>query len=514
MTVFARNPGRVRALLALALTAVLAFAALTAHFATARAATAQAAPRLLQLSSDPYTAATCTASATTYHRTEVEPDTFAFGSTIVATEQVARVFNGGACDIGFATSTNGGKTWTHGVLPGTTVFATPPGIYARTSDPTVAFDARHNVWLISYLGLKTLTDVDVLVSRSTDGGLTWGLPVAVNASGDFNDKNWTVCDNTTSSPFFGNCYTEFDDVTFQDLEQMSTSSDGGLTWGAAQPTANHAHGLGGQPVVQPSGTVVVPYNGFQGRAGAIDAFTSSDGGASWSNASIVSLISFHGIAGNIRAGTLPSAEIDAAGTVYVAWADCRFEAGCAANDIVFSTSSDGVNWTAPARVPADAVGSGVDHFLPGLGVDKATAGSSAHLGLVYYFYPVANCTTATCQLDAGFISSTDGGATWSARQQLAGPMTLTWLPLTSQGYMVGDYMSTSFSGGPAYPALMSATAPTSGTTCGEVPDNCNEPLNTVAGGISVTGGRNSSHGDVVVVLPADAPLYTPPPTDR
>lgn len=469
------------------------------------------ATTLLQLSSDPYT------NTNSQHRTELEPDTFAFGSTIVSTFQVGRFFSGGASNIGFATSTNGGASWTAGSLPGSTTFATPPGIYARASDPTVAFDARHNAWLISYLGLwpnGNTAEVDVLVSRSIDGGLTWSNPVTVAATGDFFDKNWTVCDNTTSSPFFGNCYTEFDDVTFQDLEQMSTSSDGGLTWGAAQPTANHAHGLGGQPVVQPSGTVVVPYNGFQGRAGAIDAFTSSDGGASWSNASIVSLISFHGIAGNIRAGTLPSAEIDAAGTVYVAWADCRFEAGCAANDIVFSTSSDGVNWTAPARVPADAVGSGVDHFLPGLGVDKATAGSSAHLGLVYYFYPVANCTTATCQLDAGFISSTDGGATWSARQQLAGPMTLTWLPLTSQGYMVGDYMSTSFSGGPAYPALMSATAPTSGTTCGEVPDNCNEPLNTIAGGISVTGGRNSSHGDVVVVLPDNTPLYTPPPTDQ
>lgn len=173
-----------------------------------------------------------------------------------------------------------------------------------------------------------------------------------------------------------------------------------------------------------------------------------------------------------------------------------------------------MTWTAPARVPADPVGSGADHFLPGLAVDKATSGSGAHLGLVYYYYPQANCTTATCQLDAGFISSTDGGATWSASQQLAGPMSLTWLPLTSQGYMVGDYMSTSFSGGPAFPALLSATAPTAGATCGAVPDNCNQVLDTVAGGISVTTGRNSSHGDAVLVSPANAPLYAPPPTDH
>src|SRR5215471_15956386 len=48
------------------------------------------------------------------HNTEVEPDTFAFGSTIVSAFQVGRVFGGGSSDIGWATSTNGGATWTHG----------------------------------------------------------------------------------------------------------------------------------------------------------------------------------------------------------------------------------------------------------------------------------------------------------------------------------------------------------------------------------------------------------------
>src|SRR5271169_6377726 len=46
------------------------------------------------------------------HKTEVEPDTFAWGSTIVSAFQVARVPNGGGADVGFATSTDGGKTWT------------------------------------------------------------------------------------------------------------------------------------------------------------------------------------------------------------------------------------------------------------------------------------------------------------------------------------------------------------------------------------------------------------------
>ena len=77
---------------------------------------------------------------------------------------------------------------------------------------------------------------------------------------------------------------------------------------------------------------------------------------------------------------LPSAEIDAAGKVYVTWMDCRFRSGCTSNDIVMSTSSDGINWSGPARIPIDPVTSTVDHLIPGIGVDHATSGSSALSG--------------------------------------------------------------------------------------------------------------------------------------
>jgi len=140
----------------------------------------------------------------------VEPDTFSNGSTIVATFQVGRVSDGGSCDIGFATSTNNGGAWTNGLLPGTTVFATPAGPYDRISDPSVAFDASHNTWLIASLALKGTTGAAVLVSQSTNGGATWANPVVVHAaSGSENlDKEWIVCDDTSSSPHYGNCYVE------------------------------------------------------------------------------------------------------------------------------------------------------------------------------------------------------------------------------------------------------------------------------------------------------------------
>jgi hypothetical protein len=446
---------------------------LTVSFATA----ATAGTTLLQISSDPYT------NNTSQHKTEVEPDTLSFGSTIVSAFQVGRIFDGGASNIGFATSTNGGKAWTSGFLPGTTPFSTPPStIYARASDPSVAFDAKHGVWLISFLGLfpNGTSAVDVLVSRSTNGGLTWSNPVAVNTDGHFNDKNWTVCDDTASSPFYGNCYTEFDDNTLGDLIQMSTSGDGGLTWGPGSATANNAHGIGGQPLVQPSGRVIVPIVGFAGFNFLIVSFTSTDGGASWGKTNIVARVAFRLPAGGIRATIpLPSAELDAKGKAYVVWSDCHFQPTCQASDLVLSTSADGKAWSKLSRIPLDPTGSGVDHFIPGLAVDRSTAGSSAHLVVTFYYYPVSNCTTASCELDVGYATSADGGATWTTNTRLAGPMSLTWLPNTTQGFMVGDYISTSFSGTPAFPAFALANAPS-----GSLFD---EATYTVRGGLSVSG---------------------------
>ncbi len=455
-------------------------------FALATTISALASTTLLQLSSDPFTV------GPGQHATEVEPDTLSAGNTLVSAFQVGRIFGGGATDIGFATSSNGGSKFTNGFLPGTTTAITPPGIYSAVSDASVAFDARHGVWLISFLGLRG-SAVDVLVSRSTDGGSTWSNPVVVNNDGHFNDKNWTVCDNTATSSFYGNCYTEFDDNTKTDLIQMSTSSDGGLTWGAALSTANSAHGIGGQPLVQPGGTVIVPIEGFASRNGDIMSFTSSNGGASWSAVTKIALVRFHTPAGNLRSGILPTAEIDASGTVYVVWPDCHFEAGCTANDLVFSTSSDGKNWSAVTRIPLDPIGSGVDHFIPGLAVDRSTSGSTAHLAVTFYYYPVASCTASTCQLDVGTSTSADGGATWTSNAQIAGPMTLSWLPNTSQGRMVGDYISTSFVGGPAFPAFAVASAPTSGgSDCATATPNCNQPTFTVKGGVSVAHGNPAS----------------------
>lgn len=468
-----------------------------------------AAVSTVQLSSDPYT------NTTSQHQTEVEPDTYSFGNTIVSAFQAGRFTGWGSSNIGWATNNNAGASgsWTNGFLPGTTVYATPAGSYDRASDPVVAYDAAHGVWLIESLVSIGSTGAAVLVSQSTDATATaWNTPTTVHArSGSENlDKNWIVCDDTSSSPFYGHCYAEWDDTGASDLIHMSTSTDGGLTWGAQQQTANNATGIGGQPLVQPNGTVIVPID--NAGESAVLAFTSTNGGASWSSTVTIASISSHIVAGGLRNGSMPSAEIDGAGTVYVVWRDCRFESRCKANDIVMSTSSNGTTWSAVARIPADPVGSGVDHFTPGLGVDKSTSGSSAHLVLAYYYYPVANCTSTTCRLDVGYSSSTDGGAHWTSTTNIAGPMTLSWLANTSQGRMVADYISTSFNAtapDTAFPVFASASAPLGGTNCGATGVTCQEAMFTTASGLALVHGHNTSTSDRVVFTTPNPSVLRP-----
>jgi hypothetical protein len=430
--------------------------------ALASAIPAPAQSNLVKLSNDAFH------NPDSEHKTEVEPDTYAFGSTIVSAFQVARVFGGGGADIGFATSTDGGKTWSSGYLPGLTVNF-KGGSFSAASDAAVAYDAKHQQWLISTLPIDSNGSPDVAVSRSTDG-THWGKPIIVDGSG-VDDKNWITCDNSPKSKFYGNCYSEWDQGFSTGLIEMSVSTDGGLTWGPGLTTGDQAGGLGGQPLVQPNGTVVVPIDGF----GGMIAFSSTDGGKSWSSTVLIANQNFRGEDGGLRSPGLPSAAIDGAGKIYVVWPDCSFRSGCGTDDIVLSTSTDGKTWTSPARIPIDPTTSTVDHFIPGLGVDLATSGKKAHLALTYYYYPVASCNNS-CELEVGFTTSQNGGKTWTAGKKLAGPMQLSWLPQSQNGLMVADYLAVAYSHGNPFGVFAVAKALSSGGLFNEAMYTTKTPL--------------------------------------
>jgi hypothetical protein len=390
-------------------------------------------------------------SAPAQHSSIAEPDSLAWGNTVVAAFQSGRFRDGGAVNTGWATSRDGGRTWRSGVLPALTRAAVPAGPWDRASDPVVAYDALHGTWLIASLALRPGDAAAVVVSRSTDG-LRWSAPVTVVQApwrpDLLLDKEWIVCDNGTASPHRGSCYVTYSDFRTLRLE-FQASRDGGLTWSgqvAAPDNAGRASIVGRfapapQPVVQPDGDLIVPYYD-EDRVASI---RSADGGRSFSTSVTVAPTQFRPTPG-LRAPPLPSAEVGGDGTVYVAWPDCGQP--CGRNRLVVSSSADGITWSAPRRL---ALGrAGVDFVLPGLAADAARPG---RLALVYY------ASTAGAHLDVGFVTSADGGRRWSAPQRLnAQTMRYSWAAQAG-GVMVGDYFSTSFVGRVAVPVFVLASPP-------------------------------------------------------
>ena len=401
------------------------------------------------------------------HETEVEPDSFARGSTIVTVFQVGRFSDvGGAAANGFSTSRDGGKTWRSGLLPSLTFASAPPGTYDRASDPAVTYDARHGAWLAASLVLAG-AGTSVLVSRSRDG-VVWEKPVvAVEGTPESPDKEWLVCDNWPGSRFGGRCYLAYYDLV-RDTIAVRYSRDGAATWSppvltAAGPVAE-AIVNGAMPVVRRDGTLVVLYSVFESsQAGGdqIAAVRSIDGGASFADPARVAELSNEDVTG-LRAPPFVSAETAADGTIWAAWSDCRFQTDCDANDVVISSSRDGVHWTAPARVPAGSVTSGIARVVPGLGVDPASSGARTRLGIVYYSVPaLGGCGYATCALaDAFFVGSVNAGRTWTRPVRLTPrSMPLDWIADGGIGNLLGDYLSTSWVGGRPIPVFSLASPP-------------------------------------------------------
>lgn len=358
------------------------------------------------------------------HESEVEPDSLTVGATTVALFQVGRNRNGGAASIGFSTSKDGGRTWREGILPGLTAVSRPAGSSARASDPVLAFDAAHGVWLANSLALAPGV-TRLTIHRSTDG-ITWTGPIdATVAQTDelAYDKNWIACDNGAASPFRGRCYLAYtllgdrtDDLAVQ------RSDDGGRTWSA--PVTLRLPVTGVIPVVQPDGRLVLPF--WSGRTGMVSV-KSTDGGVTLDQPVVISTLSARN-ARPFRAPPLIAADVERSGTVLAAWQDCRFRTGCAANDVVVSRSADGKTWTTPVPIT-----SGRNVVLPTIGVEPGTG----RLAIAYYVIQRNG-------IDAELITSADG-ARWSSPQRLnARRMPLEWMPQTTLGRMLADYIGVSW----------------------------------------------------------------------
>lgn len=435
-----------------------------------------AGSRLVPISTDPYT------NSGAQHATEDDPGIASAGPTVVAAFQQglfgAEAGAGGAVGIGFATSRDSGHSWVHGSLPG----VGPGSGYSGAVFPAVAYDRAHRVWLVTFVAAvanptdPTAPPVEskVLVSRSLDGGRSWSAPATITAAGspiDFADTS-LACDTYPLSRYYGSCYAGFwrhNNAGGSKVIRVAATTDGGVTWGRPQGSADDAAGIRSVPLVRPDGTVVVVFtNWLPGQPSTqVRAFTSTDGGTNWSASRLVAPITAAPDPGVALTGTtLVSATVDGTGTLYAVWQDCRFRPTCTGNDLVLAESRNGAAW-GPVRSVTRGTG---DDAYPALGADPLSGGRSARLAVTYYTYPHPGCTRATCTLQVRFVSSTDRGATWSTPTRLAGPVPVSWLAAgpgpdgSDQGWVITTYLTTTIlPSGNALTAFPAATRPTDST---------------------------------------------------
>ena len=325
-----------------------------------------------------------------------------------------------------------------------TANSVPPGPSARASDPVLAYDALHGVWLANTLAIAP--DATRLTIHRSRDGVAWTGPIdaaRAPAADLAYDKNWLTCDNGATSPFRGRCYLAYTLVGEQEGEDdlaVQYSVDGGLTWSAAATV--HVPVTGVIPVVQPNGTLTLFF--WSPRTGMV-AVRSTDGAATLGAPATVASFRFKD-ARPFRAPPIPAADIDGTGRIVAVWQDCRFRSDCQANDIVFTRSPDGTTWSQPARVTR-----GRNAVMPTIGVEPGTG----RLAIAYYVIRPDG-------VDAELVTSRDG-TSWSAPQRLTPRrMAFAWMPETSLGRMLADYIGVTWSSGRPLVVYALASPPRNG----------------------------------------------------
>jgi len=386
--------------------------------------------------------ATCgDTSGTLYIGAEVEPHIAVNPlnpNNLVGAWQQDRYSNGASRGVLTGASFDGGVTW---AMRSIAVSTCTGGTYARATDPWVSFSPDgvvHQV-VLGVTGSEDNGISGVVVSRSSDGGLTWSAPIEVirDGAGFFNDKE-TITADPTDAHFVYAAWDRLNTATGTSggPTMFARSTNGGASWeparaiftpgGSSQTIGNVVH-------VLPNGTLVNLMNVIRNGVDTASVMRSTDKGVTWGAPVAISTIAALGardpVTGSpIRDGAiLPQMAVGPEGTLHVVWQDARFTGS--RDSIAYARSTDGgFTWSTPVRVNSNTQ---VAAFTPQVHVR-----ADGMIGVS--FYDLRSDTPSTASLFTDFwLASSFDGVTWS-ETRLSDPFDISVAPNAS-GYFLGDY---------------------------------------------------------------------------
>lgn len=276
-------------------------------------------------------------------------------------------------------TTDGGQTWQRAAAPTYRAFS-------GVADPSLAVDAAGRAYYLSMGETPGFCgeggNVALVLSRSSDLGRTYGPPSVVD-TGRSDDKPYMAVDTVKGRPIVYVSFTRWTDPQRQIL--FTRSSDGGATFGAPQVLyASPGVNMGAVPVPGPSGHVAVVWahyatsSFYTPEPTSIIMRSSADAGRTFGPA--VTIARFTSLPrllepGAIRIFTFPTVAVNPrTGTLYVAWVQARALAhpadqGEMDGDLVLVRSRDqGRTWSRPVVIDDTVQG---DRFMPALSVDRS-----------------------------------------------------------------------------------------------------------------------------------------------
>lgn len=279
----------------------------------------------------------------------------------------------------------------------------------------------------------------------------------------FEDKYYVTVDNCPSSPYYRRVYIPWKRVIPRDSSThivLSFSSDGGLTWSSPVPVSERLPYSSedttyGQSfplaATGPDGTVYVVWN--HGPQKAIGLARSTDGGRSFDSPRLI--VRYrplgsakgipegvrHTVKGGVRAETYPVLVCDTTagprrGWLYLCWA------ADSVPNVYFSRSTDGgQTWSQPVIVHSDTAG---DQFWPWMALDPTT-------GDLAIMYLDSRDDPQNLLVTVSVSYSSDGGTTWTDRRVGDTLWDLRRNPFRANAF-AGDYSGCAFYDGRVYPS--------------------------------------------------------------